>query len=262
MVQDPRISRLLHDIFGLDFKQFKGNPENLKAAFYSHDLTLFDLRQVFNLINASELSTPFPDEPTRSITIPASILIGKPDATEAVLCLSQVHGNEPVGLSVMLFAMAMAEADLLRCKVYGAIGNDSAARYYWEAYEDNPDSPPYLRANTRTLVGEEEKIDLNRFLPERAVQARENRNKLIHMLLASDNVMLRRGAKLCSIACLPEVEMIFDPHTSRQEPDGIRTINISGTQLARLEHAEGHHAGLLRGVPRDIRVFPAGLLGN
>src|SRR5262245_22153897 len=122
--QDARISRLLLDIFGLDFKQFKGNPEGFKTAFFSHELSLVDLRQVFNLINASELIAPFPDESARSVTVPASILIGRPDAEKAVMLLAQVHGNEPVGLSVMLFSMALAEADLLSCKIYGAIGND------------------------------------------------------------------------------------------------------------------------------------------
>src|SRR5262249_35415175 len=50
----------------------------------------------------------------------------------------------------------------------------------------------------------------------------------------------------------------FDSHSSRQVPDGLKVINVSKSQMKMIE--EGKFGPLLKGVPEDLRVFPAGLL--
>lgn len=261
MTQD-HIAAHLQKIFGTNFREFSGNPEGLRAAFFGHTLTMQDLYQTYKLIADQEIVVDVPEAPEGKISVPAAMCIGDENAKTAVLQMAQVHGNEPAGLGVLLFGMALSEAGVLNGKIYGALGNHHAASYFWEAWRDQPHIPAAARSPTRTMIGEEDRMDLNRFRPDRAEKLKEDYAAFLDEMLASDNVMLHRGAKLCALARKPEVTLIFDPHTSRQEPDGIRTINISLRQMQLLESGEGVYGGLLRGVPDDIRIFPSGLLGK
>jgi len=216
---------------------------------------------VFDYVANLEHPFPHPFDKSKEIIIPGCAIIGDQKAADAVVFLAHTHGNEPVGLSSFLLALALSGAGLLKGKVYAVIGNIEAARRYWEVFRDNPEAPVYKRSFFRTVSASDEPDeakDLNRLPPKWGELAVNNLREFYDQILDSEHYIVRRALKILTLALRPEVKLFFDVHSSRQSPDGLRIINVSQTQMKMIE--EGIFGHILRGAPDDLRIFPAGLL--
>ncbi len=253
--------QLLKNIFGTDFSEYQGDQEGFLARFLAHKFSLANLYAVFDYIAGLEHPFPHPFDKTKEIIIPGCAIIGDRKAADAAVFLAHTHGNEPVGLSAFLLALALSGAGLLKGKIYAVIGNIEAARRYWEVFRDNPEAPVYKRSFFRTVSASDEPDeakDLNRLPPKWSELAVNNLQEFYDKILDSEHYIIRRALKILTLALRPEVKLFFDVHSSRQSPDGLRIINVSQTQMKMLE--EGKFGHILKGVPEDLRIFPAGLL--
>ena len=166
-----RSAEMIRDGLGLPLSdeaigEMIARREKLKIIrrFTTRDYTLQNLAEIHDRIQTASVKAPHPKG--GEVEIPAVLHLkgnGKKPQMPFML-FTQIHGNEPAGLTAQAMAIALDEAGLLDAPVYCVIGNPFAAKQYFEAYRKNGKLPENSRDDFRAGVntkGELQK-DLNR----------------------------------------------------------------------------------------------------
>ncbi len=185
---------LLLSIFNDDFSD---HPDSARfhARFFSHPLTLTDLRQVCEAVSSSHAQIG-------GKSIPGAALIKGKRKGPPFAILAQLHGNEPAGLAGILLAMALSAANKLEGDVLAVIGNPLAAGQYFDALGQYPGTSQEMRDMFRSGVD-----DKGGLLPDM------NRIPVDFLSRVPDNHHIRRAHELYAIG--RHINGIVDIHSAR-----------------------------------------------
>jgi hypothetical protein len=182
------MKNLLQKIYSLDFSTIKNEAE-FQSVFFAKTLTIGDLQQIHNFLQAQE----------------SAMLHFKGNANswqKPFIILAQLHGNEPAGLAGVALAMALSQADLLTHDVVCAIGNPLAAKQYFAAWEKSPNAPQETRDCFRCGLDE-----MGELLPD------GNRIPVDFQTNTLENPHIKRARELYQLA--QNASGILDIHSAR-----------------------------------------------
>ncbi len=140
--------QLLHSIFGTGFVNC-GNADELNLRFFGHKLDLDDLNLAHDFLQSHSANFS-----GREVHAAYRINTKTPTDEPAFMLLMQLHGNEPCGLAAFLYALALHQSGHLEKPVLAMIGNNFAAKQFFEHYKKHPDAGQEIRDIFRRGIGE------------------------------------------------------------------------------------------------------------
>jgi hypothetical protein len=190
----PDMRPILREIFNQDFSSFE-DPEKFRKAFFAKTLTLTDLKKIAGGVLGSQISIG-------GKTIEGVIAIPGNRKQAPFMILTQLHGNEPAGLTGIALALALSQAGKLERDVIGVIGNPLASAQYFEAWAAAPTTRQETRDAYRCGLDENGNLlpDMNRIPADFAKQDAKNPH-------------IKRAQELYALA--EQASGILDIHSAR-----------------------------------------------